>query len=145
MPLAEPIWCAFCADRPMVGQMIVMIDGTREQVGTLSLDEGAACDRCGRAWTGAVIAEPDDQDRVIALQYNHPDFEKITEDHIRRFSGEHACSVCGDPTDELPLWASERVLRASPHLALDDENFSAICTPCAKNHFSQGSENAEQE
>lgn len=128
----EPVWCAMCADRPMVGHMIVMLDGTTEQIGEITLDEGAVCDLCGRSWTGAVIAESGDDGRAAVLQYLHPDFEKLTESQIKEFAAEHICSQCGDPTDELPLWVAERVLKASPHLAMADE-IDAICEKCAKN------------
>lgn len=147
MPPEEPIWCAFCQDRPMVGRMIVMIDGTNEQVGTIDIDEGAACNMCGRSWTGAKVAEVteagSDDERVAVLQYEHPDYVKITDRHIREFAAEHACSQCGDHTEELPLWAADRVLRASPHLALDEE-FDAICATCAENYFSDPSEESTE-
>lgn len=120
----------------MVGSMVVMLDETSEQVGSLALDEGGACDRCGRSWTGAKIAERDDDNKIAVLQYLHPDFEKLTTDQISEFAAERACSQCGDPTEELPRWMAERILRASPHLVLDD-NFEAICEKCAANYFAE--------
>lgn len=122
--------------------MIVMVDGSSEQVGAIAVEEGSVCDMCGRAWTGAVVAENIEDDRVAVLQYLHPDFEKVTEQQIRDFASEHACSQCGDPTDELPLWMAERVLRANPHLAMA-ENFDAICERCAKNYFADDSDGAD--
>jgi hypothetical protein len=119
----------------MVGHMIVMVDGSSEQVGALSIEEGAACDMCGRSWTGATISESSEEDgRVAVLQYLHPDFDALTEEQIHNFTLEHACSQCGDPTEELPRWAAERVLRANPHLALADR-YDAICEACARNYF----------
>lgn len=118
----------------MVGHMIVMLDCSTEEIGGISIDEGGACDRCGRSWTGAPIAEATDDGRIAVLQYMHPDFSKITEAHVRDFASEHACSQCGDPTEELPYWMAERVLRANPRLGLDEE-FNAICERCAANFF----------
>jgi hypothetical protein len=132
MSLIKHIWCSFCEDRPAVGRMVVMIDRSRHKVQDVIGDDGAACDLHGRAWTGVPIASKEETGEYAVLQYVHPDFIKVTEEHIQAFAVEKTCSECGDPTDPLPLWAAERILMANPHLVLEQEfRWEGICIDCA--------------
>ena len=134
MPISmnDPIWCSFCEDRPAVGRMVIMADRSRELIGDVPGDDGAACDLHGKAWTGHPIASRGSVDQVAVLQYVHPDYDQVTEDHIVDFAGEKICVKCGDPTEEMPLWVSERILRARPALALEESyQWEGICHECA--------------
>ena len=127
----EPVWCAFCEDRPAIGRMVLMRDESREQVGELKSDVSAACDLHGRAWTGAPVGESDDC-KVAVLQYVHPEFEKVTEKDIIAFAADGSCSMCGDPMGPIELWVAERILRAHPQAVLDkDYRWEPLCGNCA--------------
>ena len=135
MTINEPIWCSFCEDRPAVGQMIVMQDKSRIEISAVPGTDGVACDLHGRAWTGVPVASHDGTGEFAVLQYVHPEFENVTETHIVEFAGEKTCSECGDPTEAMPLWVAERILRAHPQLVLSDEyRWEGICVECAENN-----------
>lgn len=126
------IWCGFCEDRPAVGRMIVMRDESRDIIAELGGSDGRACDLHGRAWTGVPVAEHEDDETSAVLQYVHPDFEQVTEEHIQDFAGEKTCSECGDPTEPMPIWVAERVLRAHPDIVLEHNfRWEGICFECA--------------
>lgn len=111
-----------------------MKNESREVIDELVGPDGRACDLHGRGWTGTVVGEHDSGFTVV-LQYVHPDFEQVTEDQIQDFSGEKTCAKCGDPTEPLPVWLSERLIRAYPGLVLsDDYSWEGICKRCAKEH-----------
>lgn len=134
MTIQEPVWCAFCEDRPAIGRMVVMRDQTRDMIAEINGENGVACDLHGRAWTGVPVAAHDESGEVAVLQYVHPDFEKVTELHITDFASEKTCIECGDPTDPMPMWVAERILKAHPGLVLDmDYRYEGICGECAEN------------
>jgi hypothetical protein len=129
------IWCCFCQDRPAVGRMVVMRDESREQISEITGPEGAACDMHGRAWTGAPVNDGDISHEFAVLQYVHPDFSRVTESDIVNFGQDETCGDCGGPTDPIPLWAVERILRAHPSLVLDSEwEWDGICITCSDNN-----------
>lgn len=112
--------------------MVVMRDESREIISEIVGVDGRACDLHGRAWTGVPVAEHEDDEHIAVLQYVHPDYEQVTEDHITDFAGEKVCAECGDPTEEMPLWIAERILRAYPDLVLGkDFRWEGICHDCA--------------
>lgn len=128
------VWCAFCEDRPAVGRMILMKDESREVIGEVDPDIGAACDLHGRAWTGAPVGGNEETGEIAVLQYLHPNFEQVTEKDIVDFAADTICSVCGDPMGPIELWVAERVLRANPHIVLDKEfRWDSICGDCTEN------------
>ena len=132
MTTNEIVWCCFCQDRPAVGRMIVMVDQSREEISEITGPEGAACNLHGRSWTGVPVATDKTTNEFAVLQYVHPDFSRVTESHMHNFSQEKICGDCGDPTDPLPLWAVERILRARPGLVLESEcRWDGICADCA--------------
>ena len=124
--------------------MVVMRDESREVVDQLVGAEGRACDLHGRAWTGSPITkhrdngtsesdETSEPDEIVGvLQYVHPDFDQVTEDYIQDFAGEKICCQCGDPTDPMPVWLAERILRAHPDLVITGKfRWEGICFKCA--------------
>jgi len=126
-------WCCFCQDRPAIGRMVVMRDKSREQVSEITGPEGAACDLHGRSWTGVPVATDTDTKEFAVLQYVHPEFSQVTEEDMANFAQEKICAECGDPTDPLPLWVAERILRAHPKLVLESEwRWDGICGDCAE-------------
>lgn len=113
--------------------MVVMRDQTRDQIAEIDGENGRACDLHGRAWTGVPVASQDETGEVAVLQYVHPAFIQVTEQHIADFADEKTCTECGDPTDPMPLWVAERILRAHPELVLDmDYRWEGICAECAE-------------
>lgn len=136
MTMIEHVWCSFCEDRPAIGRMVLMRDETREQIGELSSEDSAACDLHGRAWTGVTVAAHETDDDYAVLQYVHPAYAMVTETHIVAFAAEKTCSECGDPTEPIPLWAVDRILKAHPYLVLDSDErrWEGICHECAKNN-----------
>jgi len=109
-----------------------MRDKSRDQISELSGHDSAACDLHGRAWTGVPVAASEDSGDYAVLQYIHPDFEQVTESHLQAFAGEKLCHKCGDPTEPIPLWAVERILKAHPYLVLKpDFLWEGICYQCA--------------
>jgi hypothetical protein len=112
--------------------MVIMVDRSRELVGDVPGDAGAACDLHGREWTGHPIEPQTATGPEVVLQYVHPNFDQVTEDHVIDFAGEKTCSKCGDPTEAMPLWISERILRARPNLVLEESyRWEGICHECA--------------
>lgn len=135
MTVNEPIWCEFCEDRPAVGRMILMINETRTEIAPVVEGPTYACDLHGRAWTGTPVGENGETGEKAVLQYVHPDWIQVTEKQLVDFSGEKTCSVCGDPTDPMPLWVAERILRMHPEIALDEGfRWEGICDDCAHTH-----------
>ena len=130
--MIEHVWCSFCEDRPAMGRMVVMEDRSSVQISEISGKNGAACDLHGRAWTGVPISAGDVTGLFAVLQYIHPDYEQVTVEHISEFASEKVCCKCGDPTEPLPVWAVERILKAYPYLVLsDDLGWEGICQQCA--------------
>lgn len=128
------VWCAFCEDRPAIGHMVVMKDRSREVISELDDTDGRACDLHGRNWTGVPVGANDETGDVIVLQYVHPDWDQVTEDHIRDFADEKTCVQCGDPTEKMPMWVAERILRAHPDLVIGmGYRWDGICHECAEN------------
>lgn len=112
--------------------MIVMRDESREVIDEITGPDGRACDLHGRGWTGCPVAEHEDG-YIAVLQYVHPDFEQVTEEQIQDFAGEKTCHQCGDPTEPLPVWLAERIIRAYPELVLGGNfRWEGICKACAK-------------
>jgi len=109
-----------------------MKDQSRDQISEIIGSDGAACDMHGRHWTGVPVSEREETDEKAVLQYVHPDYVQVTENHIIDFAGEKICAVCGDPTEEMPLWVAERVIRAYPGLVLEQNyRWEGICHSCA--------------
>jgi hypothetical protein len=130
------IWCCFCQDRPAVGRMVVMRDESREQISEILGPEGAACDLHGRARTGVPVDDGGIAHEFQVLQYVHPDFSRITESDIVSFAQDEVCAECRGPTNPIPLWAVERILRAHPSLVLDPEwEWDGVCVTCAENNM----------
>lgn len=131
--------------------MIVMRQHSCDVIADIDGPDGRACDLHGRAWTGVPVAEHEDDEEIVAvLQYVHPDWEQVTEAHIVDFAEEKLCADCGDPTEEMPRWVAERILRANPFLVLDvDDRWEGICFECAhKNqcpHCAEDDEDDEDE
>lgn len=137
MTVSEPIWCEFCEDRPAIGRMILMVNETRIEVSPadVGLPYTRACDLHGRAWTGTRVGKNEETGEVAVLQYVHPDWILVTEEQLVEFSGEKTCSVCGDPTDPMPLWVAERILKMHPEIVLDEGfRWDGICGDCAHIH-----------
>jgi hypothetical protein len=133
MTINEPIWCAFCNDRPAVGRMVIMKDQSRDQISVVAGVDGCACDLHGRAWTGVPLSSHETTGEVAVFQYVHPDFEQVTENHTIDFAGEKVCTKCGDPTEPMPLWVADRILKAYPSLVLDQGYcWDGICHECAQ-------------
>jgi len=134
--MIQHTWCSFCEDRPAIGRMVIMRDRSRDQISEIRGEDGAACDLHGRAWTGTPVAANEDTGGYAVLQYVHPDYIKVTEQHIADFACEKTCSECGDPAEPLPLWAVDRILMAHPYLVLDTDEFrwEGICQECASRH-----------
>ena len=130
--MEDPLWCAFCEDRPALGRMIIVGEGTQDILGDLPPETGAACDNCGRNYSGAEVGKNKETGRVGVLQYEHDDFSKITEEDIVRFLAAQKCVVCED-TWEIERWAAERILRQSPSSILDEGQvtWTAVCERCA--------------
>jgi len=113
--------------------MVIMRDKSCDMISKINGAEGAACDLHGRHWTGVPVAAHDDSGEYAVLQYVHPDYIKVTERQIADFAAEKLCSVCGDPTEEMPLWVVERILKAHPYLVLQHNlEWEGICQDCAK-------------
>lgn len=111
----------------------MMRDQSREQISAISGKEGGACDLHGRHWTGAPIAEREVDGEKAVLQYVHPDYIQVTESHLCDFAAEKTCAVCGDPTEEMPLWVAERILKACPGLVLEKGyRWEGVCQSCAR-------------
>lgn len=137
MTVSEPIWCEFCEDRPAIGRMILMVNETRIEVAPadVGLPYTRACDLHGRAWTGTRVGKNEETGEVAVLQYVHPDWIQVTEQQLVEFSGEKTCSVCGDPTDPMPLWVAERILKMHPEIVIEEGfRWEGICDECAHLH-----------
>jgi hypothetical protein len=79
------------------------------------------------------MAAQDGTGDVAVFQYVHPNYELVTQQHIDEFSGEKTCCECGDPTEPMPVWLAERILKAHPYLVLElDHRWEGICSECAQ-------------
>jgi len=109
-----------------------MEDKSCHQISEIRGEDGRACDLHGRAWTGVPVAANEATGGYAVLQYIHPDYTQVTLQHISAFSTEKICCECGDPTEPLPKWAVERILKAHPYLVLkNDYRWDGICYRCA--------------
>jgi len=112
--------------------MVVMKDRSRDQISVIDGNEGVACDLHGRSWTGEPIGTNEKTGEVAVFQYVHPDYEQVTEPDTIKFAGEKICTDCGGPTEPMPLWVADRILKAHPRLAFDcGHTFAGICHECA--------------
>jgi len=127
-------FCAFCdADRiPSSGRMLLVWEGTQQEIeGTRDVAFGA-CETCGRKFSGVSFGAHGETGKKGVFQFEHHDFHKVADqvDSFAIYLDSLRCQVCnvriyeeGEPLHDIAL----RMLRSCP----DAEHLLATCHDCS--------------